>query len=189
MAGETISLDELQKQQERSRSLSTIDGIADQPDRVKVTPFARDAGCLCSYAVTVPTGAIGTITTTEEVHDCCGKTLMVVEVSFADPTLNDIYQQIGNSARRTTRTNAREQIPALAWNVLLERALAPGRRTDSRHTERLGGWILTELAEELRTYCSKEYRYCQASCAERYRPGSSAYEECMEGCDKAYSEC
>lgn len=37
----------------------------------------------------------------DETHRCCGKTLTVAAVSFTDATLNDVFGQLSESARRS----------------------------------------------------------------------------------------
>jgi hypothetical protein len=170
MAGEAISLDELRTIQERSGSLSTIEVIADQDDRVKVTPFAPGVGSLHSSAITVPQDAIGSLTTTDEVHYCRGKTLMVVEVSFADPTLDDVYRQIRSAAVRTAHARHGAH------------AAFPGRRPGPWHEGR------HELAR-LSSWCDEEYEHCTDICARLYHPGSVRYRRCVRGCHEAYIDC
>jgi hypothetical protein len=45
--------------------------------------------------------AIGSVTTTDETHVCCGKQLLVVEIEFLDETLSDVFGQLVDSARQS----------------------------------------------------------------------------------------
>ncbi|MEV0387742.1 hypothetical protein [Nonomuraea sp. NPDC050643] len=103
MAREPISLDDLLTRQDRAGTLSTVEAVPDRPDRVKVTPFVSGLGCSCSLGVTVPKDALESITTTEDTKECCGKRLMVVEVSFADPALSEVFRQLGHAVGKAAR--------------------------------------------------------------------------------------
>jgi hypothetical protein len=55
-------------------------------------------------ALAVPREAINVVTMTENTHFCCGKTLRVVEVEFADDatiSLQDLFSQINIAASAT----------------------------------------------------------------------------------------
>lgn len=113
MAGDRISIDDLLARQDQpGRLLVTVEALADDEKRVKVTPYIADVGCLCSRALTVNKDAIESLTTTEEVHVCCGKRLMVVEVSFVDDTLTDVFQQLADAARQTAQPPSSRPLPA-----------------------------------------------------------------------------
>lgn len=92
---DAIPLDELLDQQDKpGRLLATVERIADDDTRVKVTPYVAGAGCLCPWALNVVKEAIESVTRTDDVHVCCGKTLTIVTVNFTDTTLADVFQQI-----------------------------------------------------------------------------------------------
>ncbi|MCG5220153.1 hypothetical protein [Streptosporangium sp. KLBMP 9127] len=163
MAGEPISLDELLTHQDEASSLSTIEAVPDDPDRVMITPFTPGLGCLCSHAFSVPKETIDSVTTTDKVKDCCGKMLMVVEISFADPILNDVYRQISDSARTMAE---------------------PRRSAGAAEHE---SW--SAYGGPSKSICQLEHRECVRSCARHYHPNTYAYRRCVEFCDDALLEC
>jgi hypothetical protein len=101
VTGKRIELDDLLRVQDRptiDALLATIEKIEGDPDRIRITPFLPGVGCLCFVALAVRKDAIGSLTTTDELHRCCGKTLNVVEVDFVEDTLRDVFSQLMNSA-------------------------------------------------------------------------------------------
>lgn len=101
MARERLSVDELLARQDEPGELrATIEAVPGDDEQVKVTPYVSDAGCLCSLAIAVRKDQIDSLATTDESHRCCGKTLAVVTVTFADATLTNVFGQLSNSARR-----------------------------------------------------------------------------------------
>lgn len=95
MPNDQLTIDELLGRQSQSdRLLVTVEALPEDEERVKVTPYVANVGCLCSRALNVQKSAIESVTTTDEVHVCCGKRLLVVEVAFSDATLANIFQQI-----------------------------------------------------------------------------------------------
>jgi hypothetical protein len=93
--------DFLERQSKPVRLLVTIEAVSDDDERVKVTPYVAEVGCLCSRALTVRKDVIESVTITDDVHVCCGKRLTVVEVAFADATLMDVFQQIATAVLQT----------------------------------------------------------------------------------------
>lgn len=179
MTGEPISLDELLGRQSSAGVRSTVEEVPDQPDRVKVTPFVPDVGCLCHHAFTVPRDAIASVTPTGETHDCCGKTLMVVELAFADPVLNDVYRQVGASVRRVAQEGPAARAGA-APHMYPEPAAPSWWGIPRPHGRR----------PEPRTYyCDYEHRFCLDACGRLYRPGTPLYRRCAQDCDDALDEC
>lgn len=181
MSGEPISLDELLTRQGGAGARATLDEVPDQPDRVQVTPFTPDAGCLCDHAFTVPRDAIASVTPTGETHDCCGKTLLVVTLTFADPVLNDVYQQLNASIGKMTHER-----PA-AWA-----RTAPYRSPDPATTAPpwWSGPPRHGTGPEPRYYyCEFEHRYCVRDCDRLYRPGTLPHRRCVQRCDDALDEC
>jgi len=96
MSGEDrIELDELLAQQDAPAGFrATVEALAGDEERVKVTPYVAGSGCLCSSALAVKRSAIKYLTKTDEIHLCCGKQLMVVEIEFEDETLGDVFGQL-----------------------------------------------------------------------------------------------
>ena len=160
MAREPISLDELLTRQERAGTVCTIEAVPDKPDRVRITPFVSGPGCSCSHGMTVPKDVIESVTTTDDTKDCCGRKLTVVEVSYADPILNDVFRQLGEAARQTARVR-------------------PARRArrGRRNTETRGGT------------CAFEYEHCVRNCRRAYPLGGSAYRECLAVCQEELNAC
>lgn len=99
MPGERIELEDLLRDQDRATAAleATIEPVDDDPDRVRITPFVPNVGCMCSVALTVRKEAIGSLVRTDEHHKCCGKTLGVVEVELTDETLKDVFSQLVNA--------------------------------------------------------------------------------------------
>ena len=91
-----LSLDELFTIQSRPTSLVTIEQI-ENSDRVKITPWASNRGCLCSFAFEVTKDAIEYVLPTGDIHPCCGKNLHVVAAYFKEGRsvpVTDIVAQI-----------------------------------------------------------------------------------------------
>ena len=119
LVAKLTSLDELLEVQSRQEFKGTIEGIEGKPGAVKITPWVPVAGCLCHMAVVVPREAIIGVMMTEDTHFCCGKTLRVVEVDFADDAtipLQDLFNQIYASgsaiAERMGRATLRWRSPS-----------------------------------------------------------------------------
>ncbi|GAA4455836.1 hypothetical protein GCM10023170_049450 [Phytohabitans houttuyneae] len=107
MSGDRITVDDVLARQGSAEELRvTIEAVPEDEGRVKVTPFVPDVGCLCAYSLTIDKQVIESVTTTDEFHHCCGKRLMIVQVSFAENALADVFQQLGDSARRSARPAA-----------------------------------------------------------------------------------
>lgn len=95
MTDDSITLDDLLAQQEEpDRPRVTIEAVPGDDTRVKVTPFVEGVGCLCSRALTVAKESIERLEPTGEHHVCCGHRLLVVYVTFSEPTLTDVFQQV-----------------------------------------------------------------------------------------------
>jgi hypothetical protein len=124
MAGEKLSVDELLANQEKQGAFrATIEAIPDDTERVKVTPFISGLGCLCDQALNIKKDQIESISTTDDVHICCGKRLLVVEVSFKDTTVADLFQQVSNPARLGAMPGSRvpasgNQLPFMPPNLM-----------------------------------------------------------------------
>lgn len=111
MAGE-MTVDQLLSQQRDVKPLATIEPVPDNPDSVKVTPWLRATGCLCSLSLIVPKAVIESVKPTGESHYCCGKRLEVVEITFkkgAQLPVTDVFAQAAaaaSSAQPTQQTTA-----------------------------------------------------------------------------------
>ncbi|MEV0388724.1 cupin domain-containing protein [Nonomuraea sp. NPDC050643] len=165
MAGESISLDDLFAQQEQQGLQSIVEAVADRPDHVRITPYAVGAGPLRSYAFVVPKDAVESVTTTGDRDTCCGKNSPVVEVTFADPILNDVLQQLGRAfPRGATRRSPRAAGPA------------PGSRRRRR------AWTDP-------FHCDSLYQDCFGYCLSVAPYGSKEFYECESVCGEEYWEC
>lgn len=91
-----LSVDELLATQQQTGSRATIEAVDGDPDHVTVTPWIQGAGCMCESSLRLPKAAIKSVVPTDERHFCCGKTLTVVEVTFADDSvdLSDLFGQL-----------------------------------------------------------------------------------------------
>jgi hypothetical protein len=100
MAREEVSVDGLLESQgaEDGSLLATIEAVADDVTRVRITPFVAGSGCSCEQAITVPKQAIRALFKTDDIHLCCGKKFAVVEIEFADDVLADVFRQLGESS-------------------------------------------------------------------------------------------
>jgi hypothetical protein len=95
-------LDDFLADQGQTGFTATIEPVTKDPTRVKITPWLPNAGCMCQFALEVPTKTVATVTPTGDRHFCCGKALRVVEVRFqsdAQISLADIFGQIGEKLR------------------------------------------------------------------------------------------
>jgi hypothetical protein len=101
MAREEVSVDSLLESQgaEDASLLATIEPVADDVTRVRITPFVAGSGCSCEQAITVPKQAIQALFKTDDIHWCCGKKFAVVEIEFANDILADVFRQLGESSR------------------------------------------------------------------------------------------
>jgi hypothetical protein len=108
MAGEEISIDELLDKQSSSSAIrATVERIEGDDSRVTITPYIQGIGCLCNRSLSVPKAAVASIRTTDDVHTCCGKQLSVVEISFGDETLEDVFKQLGSNSLLAPPQNPR----------------------------------------------------------------------------------
>jgi hypothetical protein len=99
---EKMSLDEHLSAQTKQPCIATVEVINDSPEFVKVTPWVRGGGCLCSMALRLPKSAIASVSPTGDAHYCCGKALRVVAVEFKEKStigLSDLFGQIMHSAQ------------------------------------------------------------------------------------------
>lgn len=107
MANEKLSLEELLKRQEKGGLLLATIEQAEQPDYVKITPYAQNLGCLCSFTITVQKLHIKSVTPTGETHFCCGKQLLVTTIEFTDvgKPYAEVLGQLQKNALMQARPN------------------------------------------------------------------------------------
>jgi len=95
MAETKITLADFLDKHSAPAFLATIEPISGS-DKVSVTPWQPDRGCLCHAALDLPRSAIASVTITENTHNCCGKQLRVVAMEFAPSgaQLQDVFRQL-----------------------------------------------------------------------------------------------
>jgi hypothetical protein len=96
-----MSLNQLLEDQAQQIFSGTIEAVEGKDHAIKLTPWLSGTGCLCHLAIVVPKESVTSVTTTEHVHLCCGKSLRVVEVEFAENAtipLKELVSQIMASA-------------------------------------------------------------------------------------------
>jgi len=103
MERERISVDDLLARQGKIRPgiRATLKPASD--DRVTITPVVAAGACGCSLKITVNKADIEAVTPTDDVSDCCGERLIVVEVAFANETVGSIFRQLGEAAENSFR--------------------------------------------------------------------------------------
>ena len=192
MAEDPMSLDEfLARQSGDHELLATVEPIADQAERVKVTPFIAGETCQCASPLAVRREAIAELRPTGEAHWCCGQRLMVVAVTFTDETLGDVFAQLVQQAHRRAEERTVDAMtsgpfrPVLASNegydpstahALDTRSLMAGYRID--HTT--GMPVRYQVAHVDR--CGSAYGTCMLRCGEHdWR--------CICRCQNAYDRC
>ncbi len=104
MSHTRLSIDELFSKQAAPPQLFVTISAGVDPDSVIVTPFNRTAACSCGLSITIKKDAIDWIEAGDEVHECCGKQLMVVEMALKDPTLADVFRQLAAHAKANARS-------------------------------------------------------------------------------------
>lgn len=145
-----ISVDAFLSEHARTAFLGTIEATTDN-DRVKVTPWLPQVGCLCFASLDVPKSVIASVTPTGETAYCCGKTLQVLEIEFAETAnvLQDIFGQLlarESAAPQAKRFAAANQIDCQDCNDFLSECLA-GCHSPS-----------------CKSGCINAYRRCRANC-------------------------
>jgi hypothetical protein len=105
--GQELSVDQLLEEQERGRLRATVARIGGHHDAVEVTPWIRGGGCACHSSLRVPKEAIAGAVATGESHRCCGKTLLVVELTFRERTWGDAFAQLSERYQARPSRGAR----------------------------------------------------------------------------------
>lgn len=186
MSGEPIPLDQLLDMQgQPSPVLATVQRVPDDDTRVRVTPYAAGAGCLCSFALNVTKDAIESVTSTDEVHVCCGKTLKVVTIKFGDATMEDVFQQIAASVNARRNPGYERQGHADMGRQRTEGPSPPcGSSIPSSHSGQYS------LARPPQHFGRSDYppapRFAESGSA---RPENMGMFDCLMGCEDAESEC
>jgi len=216
MAGEKLSIDELLANQEKQGAFrATIEAIPDDIDRVKVTPFIAGLGCLCDHALTIKKGEIESISTTDDVHICCGQRLLVVEISFKESTVADLFQQLSDPARLGAIPGSRmpasgNRLPLMPPNPMARSLRGPrafprrpmpvsnfasGRYDPLQvlSTEEAAGGILNQIWNgAVSAYCEYFRANCRDRCYELQQAfglDEVGFSRCSEDCDDLYARC
>src|SRR5688572_18117399 len=111
MDRQTISVDDLLARQSSLRSGIRATIKADVDDRVTITPFVAGGACACALKITVSKADIKDVIPTDEVSECCGEKLIVVEVAFANETVASIFRQLTESAARSLKDRVARPMP------------------------------------------------------------------------------
>jgi hypothetical protein len=97
-----LDLDEFLAEQSKHIFLATIEPVEDEPKKCKLTPWIEHGGCQCSSALVIERSQIKSVTKTEHRHFCCAKSLIVVEVNFAENAsipLSDYFAQASQTVK------------------------------------------------------------------------------------------
>lgn len=184
MAGDRISLDDLLAQQSLPEPLlATVEPIAGDADRVRITPFLTGKGCSCSSSLNVLKTHIEAVQTTGQTHLCCGKKLMVVEIVFSNPVVADVVQQLRDGAPPPAQAVA---VPSAAR---LNPALFPRTSALIAGVRRVG--TLDELSSGFYDdyTCSEARAHCRKVCVRLYRSDLEGRELCNCECENDYNSC
>lgn len=184
MSGEPIPVDDLLDMQEQSgQLLATVQRVPDDDTRVKVTPYVPGAGCLCPFALTVTKEAFESVTPTDDVHACCGKTLKVVAVKFRDVNLADVFQQL------TANVKAREDSERAHHGHV---DMRPGRAgSPSPPSGSAPPWFRPRYGPASPPGYLRQFGYPSGPGAGHFS-GSTRYEgmyDCLLGCEDNYNLC
>jgi len=111
-----LTIDELLSLQSKTINQCTIEQVENDNKLVKLTPWIKDQGCMCHYALNIPKAFIGSVTATGEIHYCCNKKLQVVEVDFTKDAklsvqdlLKTLLSNIKEKHSHYNRNDARRQ--------------------------------------------------------------------------------
>jgi hypothetical protein len=122
MAGERITVDDVLA---RSGALrATVHEVAGDDGRARIVPFTTGRDCLCAMGIAVRKEAIDHCVTTDETAECCGRRTDVVEISFRDDDLGDVFRQLTEHAASFVRALGRRK--AMGGPQLREDSLPPG---------------------------------------------------------------
>ncbi len=174
-----ISIDDLLANQASPAPFwATIEGDPNDPTSVKITPFVPGAGCACGYAITIPKDAVESIDTTDDVHVCCGQTLVVVEVAFVDATVGSIFRQLSDLA--AGRGGQRTDPAANAAQATLISQRGP-MAFPSPYAD-------PKILSDDRLMHPRQYPYADMAQWIRLRC-NSFYHDCIDGCTDPRCQC
>jgi hypothetical protein len=109
-----ISLEEFLSEEANETFLCTLEKVADDDTKIKLTPFINEQeGCGCSSALILSKDLIESVSPTENSHLCCGKKHKVVEVFFkegASIKVEDILKSTIEKASKKKAANSDHHI-------------------------------------------------------------------------------
>lgn len=186
MTGSTISFDELFAQQDAATGglRFTVQQIPDDSAQVKITPVDEAGNCWCSSALVIAKTCVGSLTTTGDVGVCCGKTLPVVEIEFADTALATVVEQVharaASSARQPDSMSSHTFVQALNQLGIQRGGISrvPGGLRFASPIER--SMTLEEGAASPWS-CAVDYLLCMLLCG--------GYEGCAHMCAERWGNC
>lgn len=111
MDRQRISVDDLLARQGELRSGIRATIKPEGEDRVTVSPVVAGGSCACPHKITVNKKDIADLVPTDDVSNCCGEKLIVVEVNFANETVADIFRQLSEAAAESLKSRP---IPAFS---------------------------------------------------------------------------
>ena len=174
----------LEAQQNRSSRLrATLERTADDPPKIKVTPWIPDMGCLCSQSFFVSFDVIADVTPTKDTHVCSGKMLLVAEVNFVSGAQIMLADVLRNAAQAPGNVTSEIMNLALATSdahVARTRPLPMQQGQCQSHCDDdlFACYDTCQLGNEMadRDYacialCDYDYDNCQYRCSERWDPG------------------
>jgi hypothetical protein len=191
MPEEPISVDTLLEQQSRVRV--TVEPVPGSDEEIRVTPATPGGGCACDRSLIIPKREIEGVFSTEEVRNCCGKRLQVVEALFASDTLASVFQQLNASASRMRSPAARATAARPARYAMVDPPVVgrwpglPSRAFPRASALPMPAWY---VFDDWYVRCSDAYDECRAGCSETEDPRCawncmSNYDRCVgEGLDK-----
>ncbi len=190
-----IDLEELLAAETEVSTQVTIERIEGDEDSVRVTPYNRVGGCLCSAALRLPKSAIKSVRLTGETHYCCGKALKVVEPEFDETSgygkINDILAQLAARTPRPTAsisaTSASSNRPLRMYPELAARRRIGGSPTIGRSRAAFRSAMMTPDFSE--TECEMIYNSEANTCQWNSPINDDDYETCMCGALNRYHIC
>ena len=193
MAKEKITVDDLLTGQSKQTFGATVEAIESQPSMVKITPWTAASGCLCHLSVQVAKASLEGVTPTGDTHECCGKTLKVVQLHFKEGesiAFEDLFGQLNVHASKTASfSDAVHATPAEApglppapipppWGWGYPSWLEPFKRHAPRP------WKRSMLGTGRSSLCESNYSRCLGHCQYSLNP-----EQCTCLCKSSYLIC
>lgn len=116
-----IDLEDLLQEQDSSALLATVEPVANDPNLVKLTPWAEASGCNCHAAIQIPKSSIAALYDSGHTHWCCGKRLKVMEVELDEKKSIPVTQVVDQLSQRIQHQSMQPQSintgPGIAQNL------------------------------------------------------------------------